>query len=47
MLYLVGAGSLGVILAKMLEPFSWGVYLVFSTAAAYLVVIVGFRLFRR
>jgi hypothetical protein len=30
----------------MLEPFSWGVYLVFSTAAAYLVVIVGLRLFR-
>ena len=46
-LYLVGAGSLGFILAAMLEPFGWGLNLLFSIAAACLVVIVGLRLFRR
>ena len=45
-LYLVGAGSLGFILAAMLEPFTWGVNLLFSIAAAYVVLIVGRRLFR-
>jgi hypothetical protein len=46
-LYLVGAGSLGVILAAMLKPFDWGVNLFFSIAVAYVVVMVGLRLFRR
>jgi hypothetical protein len=45
--YLVWAGSLGVILCAMLDPFSWGVNLLFSTAVACLIVIVGLRLFRR
>ena len=45
-LCLVGAGSLGFILAAMLKPFSWGVNLLFSIAAAYVVIIVGRRLFR-
>jgi hypothetical protein len=30
----------------MLEPFTWGVNLLFSIAAAYVVIIVGRRLFR-
>jgi uncharacterized protein YhhL (DUF1145 family) len=46
-LYLVGAGSLGVILAAMLEPFGWSVNLFFSIAMACLVVFVGLRLFRQ
>ena len=46
-LYLIGAGSLGFILAAMLEPFTWGVNLLFSIAVAYVVIIVGLRLFRR
>ncbi len=45
-LYLVGAGSLGFILAAMLKPFAWGVNLLFSIAGAYVVIIVGRRLFR-
>jgi hypothetical protein len=46
MLYLVCAGSLGFILAAMLEPFTWSVNLLFSITAAYVVIIVGRRLFR-
>ena len=30
----------------MLEPFTWGVNLLFSITAAYIVIIVGRRLFR-
>jgi hypothetical protein len=46
MLYLVCAGSLGFILAAVLEPFTLGVNLLFSITAAYVVIIVGRRLFR-
>src|SRR5438309_9972804 len=45
-LYLVGAGSLGFILAAMRKPFAWGVNLLFSIAGTYVVIIVGRRLFR-
>ena len=38
---------LGFILAAILEPVGWGLNLLFSIAAACLVVIVGLRLFRR
>jgi len=45
-LYLISAGSLGFILAAILEPVGWGLNLLFSIAAAYVVIIVGRRLFR-
>jgi hypothetical protein len=40
-LYLIGAGSLGFILAAILERFDRDINLLFSIAVAYVVIIVG------